>query len=435
MSAPPRDQFGLHRAEKPWRPKRMMATRGLVSGTRRLLLHLRTALNKITERNFHRQVEKVVALNITTKERLLLVVDAVLTKAVTEPKFSGVYAQLCADLQRLRVPGADATFAGLLLSRVWREFRGEPGRAGGAPQRQLGLVRFIAELFKVNLVAETIVHSGIQRLLQDPTAASLECLCGLLPRVCHALERSRVERYLQEVEEFVGPRRRRRTSFQLRFRLQDTLDECSLRLRRQEKAVSRELPVEGRRLWAMDGEQESVSREVKAVSRERPVEGRPLWAMDGEQESVSRERPVEGRRLWAMDGEQESVSREVKAVSRERPVEGRRMWAMDGEQESVSREVKAVSRERPVEGRRMWAMDGEQESVSREVKVVSRERPVEGRRMWAMDGEQESVSREVKVVSRERPVEGRRLCAMDEVELVRRPVKARLGPRTAPCCV
>ncbi|XP_028851612.1 eukaryotic translation initiation factor 4 gamma 3-like isoform X2 [Denticeps clupeoides] len=291
MSAPPRDQFGLHRAEKPWRPKRMMATRGLVSGTRRLLLHLRTALNKITERNFHRQVEKVVALNITTKERLLLVVDAVLTKAVTEPKFSGVYAQLCADLQRLRVPGADATFAGLLLSRVWREFRGEPGRAGGAPQRQLGLVRFIAELFKVNLVAETIVHSGIQRLLQDPTAASLECLCGLLPRVCHALERSRVERYLQEVEEFVGPRRRRRTSFQLRFRLQDTLDECSLRLRRQEKAVS---------------------REEKAVSTERPVEGRPLWAMDGEQESVSRERPVEGRPLWAMD-EVELVRRQVKA--------------------------------------------------------------------------------------------------------------------------
>ncbi|XP_028851619.1 eukaryotic translation initiation factor 4 gamma 3-like isoform X2 [Denticeps clupeoides] len=393
MSAPPRDQFGLHRAEKPWRPKRMMATRGLVSGTRRLLLHLRTALNKITERNFHRQVEKVVALNITTKERLLLVVDAVLTKAVTEPKFSGVYAQLCADLQRLRVPGADATFAGLLLSRVWREFRGEPGRAGGAPQRQLGLVRFIAELFKVNLVAETIVHSGIQRLLQDPTAASLECLCGLLPRVCHALERSRVERYLQEVEEFVGPRRRRRTSFQLRFRLQDTLDECSLRLRRQEKAVSRELPVEGRPLWAMDGEQESVSREEKAVSRQ--------------EKAVSTERPVEGRRLWAMDGEQESVSREEKAVSTERPVEGRRLWAMDGEQESVSREVKVVSRE---------------------VKAVSRERPVEGRPLWAMDGEQESVSRE-------RPVEGRPLWAMDEVELVRRQVKARLGPRTAPCCV
>ncbi|XP_028851621.1 eukaryotic translation initiation factor 4 gamma 3-like isoform X3 [Denticeps clupeoides] len=392
MSAPPRDQFGLHRAEKPWRPKRMMATRGLVSGTRRLLLHLRTALNKITERNFHRQVEKVVALNITTKERLLLVVDAVLTKAVTEPKFSGVYAQLCADLQRLRVPGADATFAGLLLSRVWREFRGEPGRAGGAPQRQLGLVRFIAELFKVNLVAETIVHSGIQRLLQDPTAASLECLCGLLPRVCHALERSRVERYLQEVEEFVGPRRRRRTSFQLRFRLQDTLDECSLRLRRQEKAVSTERPVEGRRLWAMDGEQESVSREEKAVSTERPVEGRRLWAMDGEQESVSREVKV--------------VSREVKAVSRERPVEGRPLWAMDGEQESVSREEKAVSRERPVEGRPLWAMD-EVELVHREVKVVSRERPVEGRPLWAMD----------------------------EVELVRRQVKARLGPRTAPCCV
>ncbi|XP_028852618.1 eukaryotic translation initiation factor 4 gamma 3-like [Denticeps clupeoides] len=264
MSAPPRDELGLHRAEEPWRPRRMMATRGLVSGTRRLLLHLRTALNKITERNFHRQVEKVAALNITTKERLLLVVDAVLTKAVTEPTFSGVYARLCADLQRLRVPGTSATFAGLLLSRVWREFRGEPGRAGRAPQRQLGLVRFIAELFQVDLLAETIVHSGIQRLLQDPTAASLECLCGLLPRVCHALERSRVERYLQEVEEFVGPRRRRRTSFQLRFRLQDTLDECSLRLRRQDKAVkSRGRPVEGTRRCAMD-EVEMVRRPVHA---------------------------------------------------------------------------------------------------------------------------------------------------------------------------
>ncbi|XP_028847530.1 eukaryotic translation initiation factor 4 gamma 3-like [Denticeps clupeoides] len=263
MSAPPRAEFGLHRAEEPWRPRRMMATRGLVSGTRRLLLHLRTALNKITERNFHQQLEKVAALNITTKERLLLVVDAVLHKAVTEPEFSGIYARLCAALQRLRVAGTSATFAGVLLSRVWREFRGEPGQAGRAPQRQLGLVRFIAELFKVNLVAETIVHSGIQKLLQDPTEDSLEFLCGLLPRVCQALERSRVERYLREVEEVVGPRRRRRTSFQLRFRLQDTLDECSLRLRRQDKAVkSRERPVEGTRLCAMD-EVEMVGRPVK----------------------------------------------------------------------------------------------------------------------------------------------------------------------------
>ncbi|XP_028812827.1 eukaryotic translation initiation factor 4 gamma 3-like [Denticeps clupeoides] len=247
-------EFGLHRAEEPWRPTRMMATRGLVSGTRRLLLHLRTALNKMTERNFQQQLDKVAALDITTQERLLLVADAVLNKAVTEPAFSGLYAQLCAALQRLRVPsatspGASVTFAGVLLGRVWREFHG---------QRPLGLVRFIVELFKVNLVTEAMVHTGIQELLRKTSEESLECLSGLLPRVCPALGRSRVERYLRQVEEVLG--RRRRCSFQLRFRLQDMLDEC-----RQKAAVkSGERPVERRpRLCAMD-RPESTRRPVHA---------------------------------------------------------------------------------------------------------------------------------------------------------------------------
>jgi translation initiation factor 4G len=61
-----------------------------------------------------------------------------------------------------------------------------------ARRRMLGNIQFIGQLYRFGMLTENIMHSCIQRLLQDdqnPKLEDLECLCKLLTTVGQQLER------------------------------------------------------------------------------------------------------------------------------------------------------------------------------------------------------------------------------------------------------
>lgn len=135
-------------------------------------------------------------------------------KALDEPKYSSMYAQLCKRLSR-EAPNFEqedkpCTFRLLLLNKCKAEFENrsqsgelfeqhgsvsspeEEERRQLAKRKMLGNIKFIGELAKLEILSENILHRCIQELLLDKKrrgdtaqdmSEDLECLCQIL-RTC-----------------------------------------------------------------------------------------------------------------------------------------------------------------------------------------------------------------------------------------------------------
>ena len=192
---------------------------------------VRGILNKLTPEKFQTLAEQMLQLDITTEERLCQVTDLIVEKAFSEPSFSIVYANLCAFLMKLKVfvgeqseaegaqqPVVILSFRKVLLTRCQKEFekdkevptkqemqemidacKTEEEKAAKkeeldmlvfeAQKRSFGNIRFIGELFKLNLLTEAIMHECFMKLLKkSEDHESLECMCHLMTTVGKSMD-------------------------------------------------------------------------------------------------------------------------------------------------------------------------------------------------------------------------------------------------------
>ncbi len=200
---------------------------------------VRSLLNKLTLEKFDKIFVQIIAIDLSTVDILRGVVDEVFEKALFEPKFSSMYAELCKRLdistkemlQKANFPdakGKPLTFRKILLKNCQDEFtrfsnagaeglqekKDEATRsedpdelkeltpeerekkeklekeeanlaATRAKRRMLANVRFIGELYIKDLISESIIHkSCVQPLLRLGISKKeedvLEALCKLL---------------------------------------------------------------------------------------------------------------------------------------------------------------------------------------------------------------------------------------------------------------
>lgn len=161
-------------------------------------------LNKLTPEMYEKLVKNFVEkVKIPDVEVLTKVIHQVFEKAVREPNFSHVYADLCFDLsQKLNsIEATNAnTFKKILLTKCQSEFEQEKmipeGFENFTPEekqahsskerkRNLGTIVLIGELYKKTMIAEKIIHAVISDLLHladksDPEPDQLETLAKLL---------------------------------------------------------------------------------------------------------------------------------------------------------------------------------------------------------------------------------------------------------------
>ncbi|XP_041961338.1 eukaryotic translation initiation factor 4 gamma 1-like isoform X2 [Alosa sapidissima] len=108
---------------------------------------------------FHRVMKKLRQISIHSELHLRAVVEMVTERAIAEPKFSKVYADLCCcmkgDRQRHLEEGLEKTCVEV-------------------QQRSLGIFKFIGELFKLKMVSEGIIHDCIVRLLKKSKSLRLK---------------------------------------------------------------------------------------------------------------------------------------------------------------------------------------------------------------------------------------------------------------------
>ncbi|RKP14888.1 armadillo-type protein, partial [Piptocephalis cylindrospora] len=194
-------------------------------------------LNKLTLEKFESLSGKILEYaNQSTEETdgttLQLVIQLLFEKATDEPNFSNLYAQLAHRmLQRIdpevrdenlrtrdgKVVAGGALFRKYLLTRCQSEYvkgwKVSMPENSGAEQlmsdeyyeamkikrRGLGLVKFIGELFKLDMLTEKIMHECVRQLLSnmsEPEEEEAESMSKLLTTVGSKLDRPEARHFM-----------------------------------------------------------------------------------------------------------------------------------------------------------------------------------------------------------------------------------------------
>lgn len=213
---------------------------------------VRGILNKLTPEKFDKLSLELLNVGIESHVILKGIILLIFEKALDEPKYSSMYAQLCHQLCE-DAPNFEpnssniTTFRRLLLNKCQDEFENRskatevydrrespltPDEAEQyhiAKQKMLGNIKFIGELGKLEMLHEGILHKCIKQLLEKkkniPLAdmsEDLECLCHLMRTVGRRLDtnkaKSWMDQYFARMKSFAN---KEELPSRIRFMLQD----------------------------------------------------------------------------------------------------------------------------------------------------------------------------------------------------------------------
>ncbi|CAD7081376.1 unnamed protein product [Hermetia illucens] len=201
-------------ASRRWVPPSLRPQHGLTQEAKNdaIFRKVRGILNKLTPEKFQELSDDLLKIDLNSTVILNGVIYLIFEKALDEPKYSSMYAQLCKRLSNeapnFDPPSNTCTFLRLLLNVCRDKFLNrsttsdiishdgpltpeEEEKRHVAKQRMLGNVKFIGELSKLHMLSENILHKCIQQLLDRKSknvtiqdkCEDMECLCQLI-RTC-----------------------------------------------------------------------------------------------------------------------------------------------------------------------------------------------------------------------------------------------------------
>ncbi|KAL8673120.1 MAG: hypothetical protein Q9168_002452 [Polycauliona sp. 1 TL-2023] len=204
---------------------------------------VKSNLNKMTPNNFDKISDQVLAIASQSRDEtdgrtLRQVIQLTFEKATDEAHWAEMYAQFCkrmlesmsaeirdeSIIDKKGVVTGGALFRKYLLTRCQTEFEqgwkvnlpdkpegeseeavmlsDEYYKAAAAKRRGLGLVRFIGELYKLNMLTERIMHECVKKLVDyegTPDEAEVESLTGLLKTIGSNLDSSEKGHQLMDI--------------------------------------------------------------------------------------------------------------------------------------------------------------------------------------------------------------------------------------------
>uniref|UniRef100_A0A8C1ZSN7 Eukaryotic translation initiation factor 4 gamma 2 n=1 Tax=Cyprinus carpio TaxID=7962 RepID=A0A8C1ZSN7_CYPCA len=223
---------------------------------------VRGILNKLTPEKFDKLCLELLNVGVDNKLVLKGVILLIVDKALEEPKYSSLYAQLCLRLAE-DAPNFDGqtpeiqssqkqstTFRRLLITKLQDEFENrtknveiydkqdnpltseEEEQRAIAKFKMLGNIKFIGELGKLDLIHESILHKCIKTLLEKKKRVQLkdmgedlECLCQIMrtvgPRLDHDKAKSLMDQYFGRMQSLMN---NKDLPARIRFLLQDTVE-------------------------------------------------------------------------------------------------------------------------------------------------------------------------------------------------------------------
>ncbi|KAA8590358.1 hypothetical protein FQN60_014292 [Etheostoma spectabile] len=223
---------------------------------------VRGILNKLTPEKFDKLCLELLNVGVDSKLVLKGIILLIVDKALEEPKYSSLYAQLCLrlaeDAPNFDGPSSEiqtsqkqsTTFRRLLISKLQDEFENrtrnveiydkhdnpltseEEEQRSIAKSKMLGNIKFIGELGKLDLIHESILHKCIKTLLEKKKRVQLkdmgedlECLCQIMrtvgPRLDHEKAKSLMDQYFGRMRSLMN---NKELPARIRFLLQDTVE-------------------------------------------------------------------------------------------------------------------------------------------------------------------------------------------------------------------
>lgn len=224
------DAVKLHKAENAWTPTMFAKKNATQDAVDELYRQVRSILNKLTAQNFDVMLNQFKTLVIDSKPKLDGVINLVFNKAVNEPNFSTGYAHLCNHLSicsdKIKITALD--FKRSFITKCQHEFEQHVANENSIEaalgplneklkeftlandtkksaeiksliieeesnmrRRLVSTVRFIGELYKLDMLTTKIMNWCIQKLIDSGTDEKLECVCKLLTTIGEKLERNR----------------------------------------------------------------------------------------------------------------------------------------------------------------------------------------------------------------------------------------------------
>uniref|UniRef100_A0A8C2ZNE5 Eukaryotic translation initiation factor 4 gamma 2 n=1 Tax=Cyclopterus lumpus TaxID=8103 RepID=A0A8C2ZNE5_CYCLU len=227
-----------------------------------LFRKVRGILNKLTPEKFDKLCLELLNVGVESKHVLKGTILLIVDKALEEPKYSQLYAQLCLrlaeDAPNFEDPTENpvtnkqnTTFRRLLISKLQDEFENrtrnvelfdtddspltseEEEQRSIAKAKMLGNIKFISELGKLNLIHESILHKCIKTLLEKKkrvqlkdVGEDLECLCQIMrtvgPKLDHERARSLMNQYFSRMQCLTNSKE---LPARIRFLLQNTVEQ------------------------------------------------------------------------------------------------------------------------------------------------------------------------------------------------------------------
>ncbi|GJQ11346.1 hypothetical protein GpartN1_g3137.t1 [Galdieria partita] len=291
---------------------------------------VRSILNKLTYEKFDRLYEQILDVKIDSPELLRGIVSEIFDKALLEPNFGPMYAELCdrlsISMQRMLDESADGgfrdesgkkvTFKSILLSNCQSEFQKfakcetsteklesvskeketsidagdksdsiltveEEEERLKMKRRMIGNIKFIGELFKKDMISERVIRDDcIPRLLSlslvpNPDDDDLESLCKLLTSVgakldSHAENRPMLDQYFQALDKF---RATVKLPSRIRFMIMDLLD------LRKNNWVERRQEAQAKTIGEIHADAQREERAKAQASRDRLFSSRDRRTM------------------------------------------------------------------------------------------------------------------------------------------------------------
>nr|XP_061819394.1 eukaryotic translation initiation factor 4 gamma 2-like [Nerophis lumbriciformis] len=223
---------------------------------------VRGILNKLTPEKFDKLCLELLNVGVDSKLVLKGIILLIVDKALEEPKYSQLYAQLCLrlaeDAPNFEDPTTETpatkkqntTFRRLLISKLQDEFENrarnvevfdkhdgpltseEEEQRAIAKIKMLGNIKFIGELGKLHLIHESILHKCIKTLLEKKKRVQLkdmgedlECLCQIMktigPKLDHERARSLMNQYFGRMKALTS---NKELPARIRFLLQNTVE-------------------------------------------------------------------------------------------------------------------------------------------------------------------------------------------------------------------
>ncbi|KAJ3037849.1 Eukaryotic translation initiation factor 4 gamma 2 [Rhizophlyctis rosea] len=228
-------------------------------------------LNKLTIEKFGPISDQILHVGMKNQNLLKTVIELIFEKAIDEPNFGSMYAQLCAklstDLPKVEewvdIDARNNVFRRALLNKCQEEFeKGEKWsveeseslderrekrkhleslsaeeklkiaeedyQRGKLKRRVLGNMAFIGELFIKTMLSEKIMHACILQLLrnvQDPEEEDIESLCKLMTTVGSRLDHPKAVAHMDSYFKRIGElSTNKKLSSRIRFMLMDLID-------------------------------------------------------------------------------------------------------------------------------------------------------------------------------------------------------------------